>query len=223
MSIVFKKFIIFIVFFLSFIQLPFAQNIIVTTGLNLSNMLANYDDLTLGENLSMKPGFHVGTTFSFPISDIISFEPCILFETKGFKFKENVLGIKTVLTTNLYYVDIPMSAKVNYSINDDISVFGGFGPYLGLGLIGNIKTKFNVWGYKETEKEKLDWGNNEEEDDLKRFDFGLTFRAGANYKMFQASISYDIGLVNISSYTEDETKAKNRVLRFSIGYLIREN
>ncbi len=198
----------------------FAQNVVVKAGLNMANMLIKDDDINFSEDFSMNPGFHIGAAIDIPVADMFSIEPGLFFETKGARYKESFLGITGKEITNLFYIDVPVRAKVFYEINDEIKVFGAMGPYFGLGLFGNIKTVFELLGDKEKEKEAIKWGNDEDDDDLKRFDFGLTFGGGVEYNKLQAGISFDLGMANISPYTEDGTKVKNRLLRFSVGYNI---
>lgn len=62
-------------------------------------------------------------------------------------------------------------------------MYGVFGPYLGYGLSGKMESSYKIF-YEgdlfesESESYDVDWGNDEDEDMLKRLDYGLTFGAG---------------------------------------------
>jgi len=77
-------------------------------------------------------------------------------------------------------------------------------------------------GNSETEKEDINWGSDEDEDDLKRFDFGLSLGAGVELDAFQIGLSYGMGLANISPYTGNGMKTNNRVLAITGSYRIGE-
>ena len=69
-------------------------------------------------------------------------------------------------------------------------------------------------GDKETEDVKFGTDN----DDLKRLDMGISVGGGVEFESFLIGVSYDYGLMNISPSNEYNTKNKNRVLKFTLGY-----
>ncbi len=198
----------------------FAQTFGVKAGLNLADMLMKDDDETYSEDFKMNPGFHLGLTAEFPLTDMVSFEPGLLLSTKGFKMsgEETFMGetFKYEGKMNLFYLDIPLTAKAYFDI-EGTRIYGVFGPYLGMGLSGKSKSEVTYNGEKETEEEDIKWGS-DEDDDLKRLDFGLSVGAGFEIKSIQIGLSYNLGLANISTYTDEGFKINNRVLGISIGY-----
>lgn len=188
----------------------FTQNFGIRAGLNLSKMLIKDDDEKYSDDLKIKPGFHLGATVEFPIDEMFGIETGIIASTKGFKLNEEDVGYNGSWT--LYYIDIPINGKVYYDAGD-VKIYGAFGPYLGIGIYGASKATY----MDETEIEDIEWGNDDDEDDLKRFDMGLSFGAGVEIKSFIMGISYNLGLMNISPYFEDGFKIKNRVLEISAG------
>ncbi len=195
-----------------------AQTFGLKAGLNLSNMLEKDDDDTYSNDYKMNPGFHIGGTVDVPISDILSFESGLLLTTKGFKYEEEVMGISVKTKANLYYLDIPLTLKASHELSEGLKIFGAVGPYVGIGLSGKIKATAEYLGVEETEEEDVKWGSDEENDDIKRLDMGLTFGGGVEINAIMLGISYDLGLANISPYQEDGATSKNKVLKFSIGY-----
>lgn len=199
----------------------YAQTFGVKAGLNLSNMLAKDDDDTYSDDYKMNPGFNIGATAEFPITEMFSFETGLLLSTKGFKISEEETFMgetwKFEGEMNLFYLDIPLTAKASFNLGG-AKIYGVFGPYIGMGISGKNKVEFTAMGETETDEKDIKWGSDEDEDDLKRFDFGLTMSAGIEISSIQFGLSYGLGLANISPYTDGGTKFSNRVLGISIGY-----
>jgi len=204
----------------------FAQTFGIKGGLNLSNMVWDYGDTT--GNYSMQPGFHVGATAEFPISDMFAVETGLLLSTKGCKFSEDfdIPGASASLKGNmiLYYIDIPITAKASFNVGS-AKIYGALGPYLGFGLSG--KTHFEMTSTllgqtsTLTDDETIQWGS-DNEDDLKMFDFGLTAGAGVEINSIQIGVSYGLGIANIEA-TSCGSKTNNRVLGISVGYKFGSN
>jgi len=190
----------------------FGQIFRVRAGLTLSNMIYK----AYGNELRMKPGFHIGPTIEFPPNDFYSFEMGLNLSTKGFKFSEKGAGYEYQHKLNLLYFDIPLTAKVTYDA-DFSKFFGALGPYFGWGIAGKWKYTETNNGKTNTDVRNVKWGLNGT-GDLARFDFGLTFRAGLEIKSLQIGLSYGLGLANISSYTGGGNEVRNRILEISVGY-----
>jgi len=195
-----------------------AQTFGLKAGLNLSNMLEKDDDDTYSNDYKMNPGFHIGATVDVPINAFLSFEPGLLFTTKGMKYEDKIMGVDVKAKANLYYLDIPLTLKASHDLGGGLKMTGAVGPYVGFGLSGKLKATAEYQGNEETEEVDVKWGNDEDEDDLKRLDIGLTFGGGVEINSLTIGISYDLGLSNISAYQDYGTTNKNRVLKFSIGY-----
>lgn len=199
----------------------FAQTFGVKAGLNLSNMLMKDDEDTYSDDYKMLPGFHVGLTADFSINDMFSFEPGLLLSTKGFKAEESASDMGVTYTVkmkyNLYYLDIPLNAKAKFDVGG-AKIYATFGPYIGVGLSGKSDMEYSYGGQTESEKTDIKWGTSAEDDDLKRPDFGIGFGAGAEFGAFMAGVSYQLGLANVSSYTDGGATMKNKVLGISVGY-----
>lgn len=195
-----------------------AQTFGVKAGLNLSNMLEKYDDETYSDDYKMNPGFHIAGTVDIPISTVLSFESGLLFTTRGFRIEEEEMGFSIKAKANLYYIDIPLTVKASLPLSEGLKIFGAVGPYVGIGLSGKVIATVEYQGDKETDEEAIKWGSDEDSDDLKRLDYGLTFGGGVEINALMLGISYDLGLANIATHQEDGYTTKNRVLKFSVGY-----
>jgi len=204
-----------------------AQSFGVKGGLSLMNMMMkdnieNYKDL-----LKVKPGFHLGATIDIPLyRELLSLEPGIFLNMKGYTWKEDGTDDgydwKYTEKVGTYYIDVPINVKGVYG-GEKIKGFGTLGPFIGVGLSGKCKTTYEVIvsdiNSTSTETEKIEWGKDEDEDCFRRLDFGIALGAGVIYHNFTLGISYDLGLKNISSYTDEELKYKTRILKISAGYL----
>ena len=186
----------------------------IQAGINLANVLEKDDDGTYSDEYKMNLGFHAGFGVDISLSDIISLEPGLLLETKGFKIKDSYAGIDYVAKLNLFYLDVPIMLKGAYDFGNGFKIYGAAGPYIGVGLFGNMVAKVD----DDKETETVEWGSDWEDGDmLKRLDYGLGFGAGVEINKLLLGISYDLGLANVSAYTENGTKGKHRVLKFTVG------
>ena len=209
----------------------FAQTFGIKAGLNLSNMLIKETEFFIpynnnSYNYKMNPGFHLGATAELPVSDLFTLETGLLFSVKGIIISnEENFGATPLITKekqNLLYLDIPIVAKVPFSLGG-YDFYGSFGPYFGMGLAGNSKAIVNFGDLHETESRSINWGSDEGIDDFKRVDYGLTFGAGIKLNSFQAGLSYNLGLANISPESSSGSVISNRVLGISIGYMFGES
>lgn len=200
----------------------FSQIFGVKAGLNLSKMIIKDDDIDFTDEFEMKPGFLIGPTVEFPLSQDFSIESGVLLSCKGFKdsYEETYQGgyYKSKTTFNLWYIDIPVLFKYNFQINEKINLYPAIGPYIGIGLKGQSKNKSESNFGDETSTNDIKWGSDEETDMLKRFEAGLVFGGGIEYKAFQLGIYYNLGLANIAASSENGVTIQNRVLQFTMGY-----
>lgn len=199
----------------------FSQSIGIKAGFNLANMLFENDATNISEDLDFKstPGVHLGVTAEFPFSDLLSFETAILGSTKGYQSEQSIsagtsnTNIKTQINT--VYIDIPLTAKATFG-DGDTKFYGQAGPYIGIGLVGNLRSETTTGGQTDTDDDRLTWGTNDE--DLKRLDFGITVGGGVEMNGFVVGLSYWLGLANISSDQTNGRTISNRNIMISLGY-----
>lgn len=131
--------------------------------------------------------------------------------------------------SNAYYVEVPIHIGYKYSLNNDFAIFGEFGPYFAYGLFG--KTDASTLDFDEDYNAISVSESHDTFDEFKRFDFGLGFRIGAEFKnKYILSVGYDFGLVNTwkSTYWDEDDEygdgidaigsVKNRNLTISLAY-----
>jgi len=191
----------------------FGQKIGLQGGINLAKVLDKDDDGTYSDEYDMNLGFNAGVTFEMGFGSLLSLETGLIADTKGLKWKEEYLGIPFTTKVNLLYLDVPVLIKVGPSFGP-LKVFAAAGPYVGFGLTGKYKGE----GEGESESEDVSWGDDPEENDIKRLDYGAKLGIGAEVSGFTFGAYYALGLANISPYTENGTKLQNRVISISVGY-----
>lgn len=195
----------------AFAQLSFG----VKAGLNLSKMSVKYGG-DKDDDIIMKPGFNVGAFADFELSDLLAVEAGINVETKGMKYKleEDLLDTKTKIITNIAYVTIPVDVRLNFG-----SAYVLAGPYFDIAAAGKEKTTVEHKGDKVKNSEKLEFGNDKHESNLKRMDVGLGFGAGYEFTdNIGARLGYDLGLSNILPGGDKDNKITNGSLNLSVTY-----
>jgi hypothetical protein len=162
------------------------------------------------DGFSSKVGFHVGIKAEKELSQIaqgVYLDMAALLSLKG----AQVNGDNASLKFNPYYLEIPIHMGYKYAVNDNIAVFGNFGPYFAVGLFGKVKAT----GYLIDESNIHDSAKVFGDDAMKRFDFGLGLKAGVEFcQKYQFSIGYDWGLID----NVENGGNKNRNLMLSLGY-----
>jgi len=170
----------------------------------------------------MTPGFHLGPTFEIPIYNIFSIETSLLASTKGFRNSDDDgnyggLGDSGKVVLSLLYVDLPITPKVTINLGA-LKIYGLIGPYVGVGIIGNARRTYTEDGKTKTQDVKIEWGNEEDSDGLKRLDYGLIIGAGVEIKSFQFGFNYNYGMANLTNSPQEYWGLRNRVLGVSVGY-----
>ncbi len=156
-------------------------------GVNLASLSG--DD---ADDLDGLTSFHVGAVAVFPLGEMISLQPELVYSAQGASYTFEGVDVKTKVD----YLNIPIMVDVNLA--EGFSLQGG--PQFGI----NISSKVDFDG--ETE----------DIDDTETLDIGAGI--GAQYKLpmgvfFQAR--YTVGLTDIFP----EANAKNSVASISVGYM----
>jgi hypothetical protein len=159
-------------------------------GVNLANL--NGDDV---EDTDMKIGYHIGGYVNIGISEALSVQPELLFNSVGAKASED--GYDG--TYNFNYISVPIMLMYSFG-NVNIQA----GPQIGLLTSAKLKVEGNG------ESEEIDY-----KDFLKSSDFGFNIGLGANFGKVNAAARYCIGLSNIAD--GDDADVKNGVIQLSLG------
>lgn len=162
----------------------------------------NSDDETLDGGDS-QTGLNIGAVAGIALSDRtpLFLETGLYYTEKGGKKK---LQNGKKMTYDLNYLEVPITVKYAYAIDDHFSVQPFAGGYLACGVGGKIKN----YGLRESE-------SSFSSDRFKRFDGGLRVGCGAAYDMFYFDLTYDIGLANI--YHDEFDTSHNGCLTLNFG------
>lgn len=210
------KFLKLLILLLAFGLQAYPQIFRIHAGLNMSEMNVSTD-----QDIKYLNKVHIGLTAEFTAGHYLSVEAGLFRSPKGFKtvtFEETSMGTrKDKYLFGPNYADVFFNAKFTYDL-ENFRVFGFAGPFIAIGTGGKEKTIVYYDGDKtETSYRDLLWGS-APDDDIRRFDFGFSFGAGAEFRAFQLRLFYQLGLPDASPSTESWEDLKNRVIGISIGF-----
>ncbi|MEZ4771586.1 MAG: porin family protein [Bacteroidia bacterium] len=192
----------------------------VLGGVNLQNLNGkDVDESTLENDLIV--GFHAGINVQIPIAPEFYFQPGLLFSTKGAKSTNALL----TSTYHLSYLELPLNLVYKGLLGSGY-VMVGFGPYVGYGIGGKVKTE----GGPITLDTPVKFQNVVEVTDpltvvyFKPLDVGGNVFAGyelANGIFFQ--LNTQLGMIKINPEDNritgsDKTSVKNTGFGLSLGY-----
>jgi hypothetical protein len=191
----------------------------VLGGVNLQNLNgkdANGDKLT--NDLII--GYHAGVNVQIPIAPTFFFQPGLLFTTKGAK---STFGSLTS-TYRLSYVEMPLNVVFKALLGSGYFIIG-FGPYIGYGIGGKVKTESG----SVTLKTDIEFKNVVEVGDpltvayFKAFDAGGNIFAGyetASRIFFH--LNTQLGMLKINPedrrISNDKSSVKNTGFGLSLGF-----
>jgi hypothetical protein len=193
----------------------------VKGSLNIANQTLHATEGGMSGNASGSsiPSFQVGGFADIHAGKNFSFTPELLLSGEGTNLAgtDPNSGGPLTLKMRLYYLRIPLNLLYGAEVRGGAKFFIGGGPDFGFGLFGKTSAGFQ--------------SQNSFEDSLfKRFDFGLNFISGIELQSgVRFSINYDLGLSSIIGDTFSsligstdgvDIKWRNRVISFSIGYVI---
>ncbi len=196
--------------FQSFAQLSLG----VKAGANMAN-LTNVDDS------KMLLAFNLGATVDYQLADRFSFETGLILSGKGAKYEsssnEGGVEVKATGKFNPIYLEIPLNGKYHFNLGST-KMYLAAGPYLAFGVAGKIKFELEGGLIPIDISKDIKWGS-DDEDDLKRMDFGLNFGTGAEFGRIGIGLQYGLGLSEIGKLNQENDKsAKNNVISLSVAY-----
>lgn len=181
----------------------------IEAGTSLANIHVKYSGGSI--DAKEKIGITAGVTADVPLAHNFSFRPALNFVQKGYKYSD--IDYTDKLTLN--YIEISMNVLFKPKMSG-LQFFVGAGPSVAFALSG--KEKENDYGTITTYK--VEFGNNEDEDDMKGVDFGANLITGIQLRNgFLVSINYDLGINNLLPGNPDEGSLKSKYWGFKIGYM----
>lgn len=189
----------------------------IKAGVNFATVSLSGNDVDSEDEdeLKSQTSFMIGGLVDIPVGTSFSVQPGLTLSGKGSKSEFSETGFSSKEQTNVMYLEVPVNAV--YKIG---GIYLGAGPYAAFALSGKQKEEDNEDGDVEKEERDLKFGDNPEEDDLRRGDFGINLLAG--YQLtngFNVGVNYGLGLSNIlPEFEGSDYKAKNRVFSVTVGF-----
>ncbi len=200
----------------------------VRGGLNMANM--SVKNIPVATDNKSIPSFHIGGFAEFDLTKKIGIETGLYLSGKGINSEFNQsLGFITVSGSakiTPLYVEIPVNGVYNFDFKlIKLRFFAG--PYAAYGIGGKVNSDFSVSGLPidlsslglQNESRNLVFGS-DTTSDIRPFDFGVNVGVGAQFKKFDFSIQYGLGLMNVAADNTTGYESRNRVVRFTVGYRI---
>lgn len=180
----------------------------VQAGINLSGAGAkNAHEKFKGSPL---PGLEAGAFADVRLTENLFFHPQAIFSYEGYKPKIEPFDAKI----HVFYFKLPLDIVYHSSLVGGKLSFG-LGPYVGWALSGKYHRS---GGGLEDVSTKISFGNDENENDLKRLDAGLNFLVCYQLKKTISAIAkFDLGITNISPGSTDIVY-HTRSFAIGIGY-----
>lgn len=170
-------------------------------------------------------GFHGGLGFDIPLGDLVSIEPILRFNQKGFGLSFNEYfgssqNIKTTMSFKYSSMELPIMFNFNTEVGDNKLVYS-IGPYLGYA----VAVRQTMTQTDGTNTVTYDTKNNDNfmqnmvDNGMNRLDYGLIM--GVRYEINNFTVGLD-GAMSIQNFNGELTSNSNKHmnLQFTIGYKI---
>lgn len=182
---------------------PFKSGI--NLGITAGCQLSSFSGKDAGSDYSRRIGLLAGVYILYRYSDMISAGADIIYSNKGAHHSEDMEEV----LIKLDYIEIPLSCFINLNFIPYLKSFRiGLGPYLAYNFNAAKITKTETYLFS----------------DVKKFDFGLTFGIGYDFKLFENNFNvfgkYNLGLTTVHSANSNQLDLKNNTFQFLLGWII---
>lgn len=205
--------------------------VLIKAGINMANVTISEDGMV--DDARQNTSFHGGIILDMSlVRNFISLQPGIIFTGKGSKFQSGDASTTSYYkeTFNPYYIEIPANLVIKLPIGGGNRLFGGAGPYLGIGVGGKTKVDARIANvayntesdiqFSDDDPSTMDQDEGAAYDVLRRFDYGFNGTAGIETRNhITLGVNYGYGLAKILSGTNSnaDDNNKHRVLSFWVG------
>ncbi|REH02029.1 porin family protein [Flavobacterium aquicola] len=149
-------------------------------GVNFSNIYSTEVD-----DNNVLTSFNAGVYGTFPVGDILSIQPEILYSRKGGELKyDNAITTGTA-QFKLNYIEVPLLLKVNAT--DNISFHAG--PYFAYLIDAEVNN--------DASGDALDFEDAYDNDDFNKFDIGISAGIGFDFNSIGFGARYNYGFSTI--------------------------
>ncbi len=211
-----------------------AQTFTIKGGMNFSKFLMETDADVYSEDFKLKNGFHLGATYDFHINERFTFQPGLLYSSKGYKIDrtDDIAGTsqKYQGKTTASYLEVPLNFVARFDVGSANRVALFAGPYIGFGLNGKLDLEKDFGGQTTTPLDRPIKFGSGDGDDFKSIDFGLDFGIGFEINSILIGVSYDLGLTDIAAnlgnvvadlpFSAEGQRAQTRNIKVTLGYIL---
>lgn len=176
-------------------------------GVNFTNLYTEDVD-----DNNILTSFNLGLYANLPLSKAVSLQPEFNFSRKGAELVYDNAFVSGTSRLKLNYLEMPLLLKLNVTPNFNLH----FGPYVAYLIDGKATN--------ETDNGTFNFEDNISNDDLNKFDYGLSGGIGFDFEAASIGIRYNYGLQTIgkeqnfggTTYTFPD--AKNSALSLYVGF-----
>jgi len=157
----------------------------IRAGVNLSSVSIDSDGPTF-DKINNKMGYHVGLSYTLPITTSLRFRTGALFSAQGF----NAKILSDDFNSNFNYFEVPLSFIYNFSALAN-TFFVTFGPSFGILLSA------------DSEGESI-------KDNLNSTNLGFVLGAGYKINRFSFGANYNLGFTNLNNVEDDDSTVRSK-------------
>ena len=200
----------------------------VKAGVNLAKIhYAGTGETQLNDNSKNNVGYNFTVFGDFGVGNNFFIQPGVSLQNKGVKFENSFpLNGNTVTGTssvNIMTIEVPVNAVLRIPTGDAGALQVSAGPYIGFNIAGKNKYELTQTNGTQSASQENDLKFGSATDkDYSSTDFGANFGLGyRTNKGIVVGANYGLGLSNLipkDNQNNNDNKATNRVLGFSIGY-----
>lgn len=210
-------------------QISFAPEL----GLNLANMHERTYDMNgdkVNKNGGIKLGVKAGVNADIWLGERLSLQPGLFYSIKGAKFDDDesygTITVKDENNITLHYFEVPLNLQYYFNDPSEGRFFVGVGAYLGVAFSGKNKFHSEASGTTTDTVIKYHFGDDYNDNDLRRFDFGAQVNVGY---LLRSGIffrgMYQQGITNMAPHGNrppaiDDLAMRNSNITISIGYML---
>ncbi len=199
--------------------------IYIQAGVNFSEITTNQNSQTQ-KNTSLTT-LNAGILDRFLITGPLSFETGLLIEGKGSKAKINLSGEDDyTVKFDPFYLEVPANLVYRFSFPKKTKLFVNAGPYIAMAIAGQSKLNGDIGGVNVDSKTDIQFTNSSSASPfdqayahLRRFDYGINFGAGLDFRTLLLKFNYGLGLAQVNSGQIDlSSNDKNQYHTVSISF-----
>jgi hypothetical protein len=180
------------------------------------------------EATTSKLGYNVGVTLDYSITPNWYVDGALKLSLKPWQISSNQtfnnIGTNQAISQawsrtayNPHSLILPIHVGYRFNPSNSTNIFVGVGPYFGLGLYGKGTYRYKTIANAQEHNEQIDnvYTNNIEQ--MKRFEVGLSAKAGVELKShYTFTIGYDLQANDFAK--TGLVSQRSQVISFNLGY-----